>query len=180
MVAQMLQMVSFDTILDHFGKWGQFAPTSKSAQLRLHSKWLSIRNSFGITPKGPMGPSPQGRRRRPWVPFGPLWVPLVSLTPPLPPWVPPKGSAPCRSDIGASRKFGDGAAFAGENKLGRRACAEREESFLNHSQIMPKSCPNHTQIMPKSYPNHAQIILCMYHMCITCISHVDHMCITCV
>ena len=76
-----------------------------------------------------MGPSPQGRRRRPWVPFGPLWVPLVSLAPPLPPWVPPKGSAPCRSDIGASRKFGDGAAFAGENKLGRRACAEREESI---------------------------------------------------
>ena len=105
------------------------------AQLRLHSKWLSIRNSFGITPKGPMGPSPQGRRRRPWVPFGPLWVPLVSLAPPPLPWVPPKGSAPCRSDIGASRKFGDGAAFAGENKLGRRACAEREESL----KFQPKS-----------------------------------------
>ena len=138
MVAQMLQMVSFDTILDHFGPFrevGTICPHLEinvrfPAQLRLHSKWLSIRNSFGITPKGPMGPSPQGRRRRPWVPFGPLWVPLVSLAPPLPPWVPPKGSAPCRSDIGASRKFGDGAAFAGENKLGRRACAEREESYL--------------------------------------------------
>ena len=147
MVAKMLQMVSFDAILDHFGKWGQFAPTSKidvrfPAQLRLHSKWLSIRNSFGITPKGPMGPSPQGRRRRPWDPLGPFWCPWVPLAPlgPLPPlglwvlgslgglgwgWGPwgafgSKGSAPCRSEGRASRKLGCGADFAGENILGRR------------------------------------------------------------
>ena len=90
MVAQMFQMVSFATILDHIGPFrevGAIYPHLEinvplPAQLRVHSKWLSIRNSFGITPKGPMGPSPQGRRRRPW-------VPLVSLG--SPPLGPPKG-----------------------------------------------------------------------------------------
>ena len=35
---------------------------------------------FGITPEGPMGPPPQGRRRRPWVPLPPLG-PFGSLGP---------------------------------------------------------------------------------------------------
>ena len=61
--------------------------------MAFHSEWL--RNN----PKGPHGPiPPQGRRRRPWVPLGPLgspWVPLGSLGSPwFPlgslgfPWVP--------------------------------------------------------------------------------------------
>ena len=52
------------------------------------SKRGSLRNGFGITPRGPVGPSPQGRRRRPSVPLGTLGFPWVPLGP-------PKGSAPC-------------------------------------------------------------------------------------
>ena len=37
------------------------------------SKWLSIRNGFGITPKAPLGPSPQ---RAPKAPLGPPLGPI--------------------------------------------------------------------------------------------------------
>ena len=111
--------------------------------ITFHSKLLSIRNGFGITPKGPMGPFlPKGAEGAlgslgspypfvaPWAPFGPLgplgshgspWVPWV----PLGPWVPPKVSAPCRSENRASRKLGGGADSAEENILGRRHARKR-------------------------------------------------------
>ena len=94
-----------------------------------------------------MGPSPQGRRRRPWDPLGPFWCPWVPLAPlgPLPPlglwvlgslgglgwgWGPwgafgSKGSAPCRSEKRTSRTLGGGADSAGENILGRRHARKR-------------------------------------------------------
>ena len=62
------------------------------------SKRGSIRNGFGITPRDPVGPSPL---RYPWAPWGSLGSP----------WVHPKGSAPCGSDVKASREFGGGAAL---------------------------------------------------------------------
>ena len=69
------------------------------------SKRGSIRNGFGITPRGPVGPSPpkgaEGALRYPWAPWGSLGYP----------WVHPKGSAPCWSDGKASREFGGGAAL---------------------------------------------------------------------
>ena len=46
------------------------------------SKRVSIRNGFGIAPRGLVGPSPQGRRRRPSVPLGTLGFPWVPLGPP--------------------------------------------------------------------------------------------------
>ena len=55
-----------------------------------------IRNGFGMTPKGPMGPFPV---RAPKAPLGPLWVPLGS---PLgPPWAlyPPQGTPPPGSPL---------------------------------------------------------------------------------
>ena len=58
-------------------------------EIAFHSKWL--RNN----PKWPHGPIPsQGRRRRPWVPLGPLGSPWVPLGPLGSPWVPlgPLGS----------------------------------------------------------------------------------------
>ena len=50
-----------------------------------HSKLLSIRNGFGITPKGPVGPSPPRapRRRGPSVPLGTLGFPWVPVGPTL-------------------------------------------------------------------------------------------------
>ena len=119
--------------------------------ITIHSKWHSIRNGFGITPKGPMGPSPP---RAPKAPLGPLGTPRVPLGPlgplgfPWPPspwalWVPlgplgglgwgwgpwgafgSKGSAPCRSEKRASRTLGGGADSAGENILGRRHARKR-------------------------------------------------------
>ena len=40
--------------------------------LFFHSYYPSIRNSFGITPKGPMGPFPPGPLGSPWVSLGPI------------------------------------------------------------------------------------------------------------
>ena len=73
-------MASFEgqVPLKHF----RFCETFKR-WLKNLSEWFSIRNGFGVTPKGPMGPSPQGRRRRPWVP----WVPLSPVGPLGSPWV---------------------------------------------------------------------------------------------
>ena len=100
MVAQMLQMVRFGTILDHSGPFrevGTIYPHLEinvrfPAQLRLHSKWLSLRNSFGITPKGPMGPiPPKGAEGALGFPLGPCGSPWFPLPLPLPPMGPPKG-----------------------------------------------------------------------------------------
>ena len=67
---QMLQMISlgliYCLIFINFGHG--FEPKAAhdlDFERTLHSKWLSTRNGFGITPKGPIGPSPKGRRRRP-------------------------------------------------------------------------------------------------------------------
>ena len=46
-------------------EWFTFIVTPGT--VNLHLKGLSIRNGFGITP--------QGRRRRPWRPWAPYWVP---------------------------------------------------------------------------------------------------------
>ena len=102
--------------------------------ITIHSKWHSIRNGFGITPKGPMGPS--RALGSPWDPSGPLWSPWVPWVPlgslgslgfPWAPWgaVGSKGSAPCRSEKRASRTLGGGADSAGENILGRRHARKR-------------------------------------------------------
>ena len=91
--------------------------------MTLHLEWL--RNN----PKGPHGPIPQRAPKAPLGPFAPLgslWFPWSLLAPC--PWVPgplgvgwgwgprAKGSAPCRSDIRASRNCG------GEAALPRREC----------------------------------------------------------
>ena len=97
---QKLQSVSFGTILNHFGPRRAGFQTRLSFQsgflfaITIHSKRLSIRNGFGITPKGPMGPSPQGRRRRPWVPLGPFGSPWVPLGPFGSPWPPKSWGSP--------------------------------------------------------------------------------------
>ena len=61
--AQMLKIISFVLISDHLLSDGFLQPRSSFRSgppfvTTLHSKWLSIRNGFGITPKGPTGPSP--------------------------------------------------------------------------------------------------------------------------
>ena len=106
------------------------------------SKWLSIRNGFGITPKGPMGPPPppqcpqgaEGALGSPWPPpsLGPLDPPgslgvRVGWGWGWGPWgaFGSKGSAPCRSEKRASRTLGGGADSAGENILGRRHARKR-------------------------------------------------------
>ena len=65
--------------------------------ITFHSKWLSIRNGFGITPKCPMGPpprAPKGALGSPLDPLGSL-VPLGSLGPlPLDPLGPLGGGVP--------------------------------------------------------------------------------------
>ena len=91
--------------------------------MTLHLEWL--RNN----PKGAHGPIPQRAPKAPLGPFAPLgslWFPWSLLAPC--PWVPgplgvgwgwgprAKGSAPCRSDIRASRNCG------GEAALPRREC----------------------------------------------------------
>ena len=53
--------------------------------ITIHSKWHSIRNGFGITPKGPMGPSPPRAPKAPLGPLGPLGFPWPPLAP-LPLW----------------------------------------------------------------------------------------------
>ena len=118
-----------------------------------------------------MAPSPQGRRRRPWVPLGPFgspWVPLGPFGPPWPPrsWGSPgvpggvgwgwgpwgafgsKGSAPCRSEKRASRKLGGGADSAGENILGRRHARKRIWIYDFCSNIAPKR-PLRVDCVPK-------------------------------
>ena len=78
----MLQMISFGAILNHFGhKFEHKAAHGLYFERTLHSKWLSMRNGFGITPKGPMGPSPQRAPKAPLAPFVGPWAPWV-------PWVP--------------------------------------------------------------------------------------------
>ena len=76
------------------------AATLGKVEMTFHSEWPSDRNDLPLEvgfpfeiasespPKGPMGPFPQGRRRRPWVPLGPLGSPWVPLGPPGCPWVP--------------------------------------------------------------------------------------------
>ena len=137
----MIKMDSFGSIFDHFGPRLSFW-SGLPFVITLHSKWLSIRNGFGITPKGPMGPSPPRAPKAPLGPLGPLgfpWppLPLWALWVPLGPlgglgwgWGPwgafgSKGSAPCRSEKRASRTLGGGADSAGENILGRRHARKR-------------------------------------------------------
>ena len=66
---QMLQMISFGIIFINFGHG--FEPKAAhdlDFERTLHSKWLSTRNGFGITPKGPMSPKgPMGTKS----PIGP-------------------------------------------------------------------------------------------------------------
>ena len=108
-----------------------------------HSKLFSIRNGFGITPNGPMGPfPPKGAEGA----LGSPWVPLPSLGSHCPPgslgggggvgwggWVGggpwgafgSKGPRSSRGDKIASPSLAGGAEFAGENFSGSAACAER-------------------------------------------------------
>ena len=108
-------------------------------EMTLHLEWL--RNN----PKGPHGPIPQRAPKAPLGPFAPLgslWFPWSLLAPC--PWVPgplgvgwgwgprAKGSAPCRSDIRASRNCG------GEAALPRRECTG---SAGLRASVMDFICP---------------------------------------
>ena len=147
--------------------------------MTIHSEKLSTRNSFGITPKGPMGPlCPLGSlgsplALSPWVPLAP-WVPLV-------PWVPlgpfgplrplalgslwPLGpgwwggvSAPCRGYKRASRGSTDGAKIDGDNiRVGGYARSVLESS-QNDSKIIPKSSQNHPNMTQKSSQHDPRMI----------------------
>ena len=82
------------------------------------SKRGSIRNGFGVAPRGPVGPSPQGRRRRPSVPLGTLGFPWVPLGP-------PQGIGTLlKRRKGVSRVWWR-SGFTGERILGRRHARKR-------------------------------------------------------
>ena len=72
--------------------------------------------SCELTPKGPMGPSPQRAPKAPLAlapPLGSHLIPLGSLGIP---WAPPQGSRSSRGDNVASREIGGGAGIAGAYK----------------------------------------------------------------
>ena len=115
--------------------------------MTLHLEWL--RNN----PKGPHGPIPQRAPKAPLGPFAPLgslWFPWSLLAPC--PWVPgplgvgwgwgpwAKGSAPCRSDIRASRNCGGEAALPRRECTGSAGLRASVMDFMKYPPTLSRAC----------------------------------------